>query len=160
VHGTLAEVRLLEVPYRLFEVRLENAGRARVQWLAVDAITGALDLYGFDALADVTGGEPSGEAERLPASAPPERLAAVVEDCVRRQVYARGFFQLRGLRIAVADTGRTLAIPYWVGLRRKGRRISVEVLGVWRGRREGARLVDALRPWITGRGLTAPRTER
>jgi hypothetical protein len=154
VRGALAELRLVEVPYRLFEVRVENAGEARVRWLAVDAITGSLDLHGFEEPVDGTWGEPSAEAERVPACAPPERLAKVVEECVRRQVYARGFFQLRALRIAVRDTGRTLAIPYWVGIRRKGRRASVEVLGAWRGRREGARLVDALRPWIA-----APRSQ-
>jgi hypothetical protein len=149
VRGTLTDVRLVEVPYRLFEVRVENAGQSRVQWLAVDAITGALDLYGFDTPAGAAALDPGGEGEQLPPQAPPERLAAVVEECVRRQVYARGFFQLRDLRIAVVDTGRTLQVPYWVGIRRKGDRASFEVIGAWRRRREGARLVGALAPWIT-----------
>ena len=144
--GALSELRLVEVPYRVFEVRVENAGRTRVQWLAADAITGGLDLYGFDQVPAAA--DESTDGMRLPPCVPPERLATLVEESVRRQVYARGFFQLRGLRIEVQDTQRTLRVPYWVGIRRKGGRARLEVLGAWRRRREGSRLADALRPWI------------
>ena len=146
--GPLAETRLLQVPYRLFEVRIRNAGREQARWLAADAISGALDLYGFERPPAPGELARSAEGEPLPAAVPPARLAVVVEECVRRQVYARGFFQLRGLCIEVEDAGRTLFVPYWVGIHRKGTSTTIEVLGGLRRGREGARLRDILRPWI------------
>lgn len=139
-HGPLCETFALQVPYRLFEVRVWNAGRLRREWLAVDAASGSLDLYRF-------GGPPAGDDLRrdrrlgaVPEALSPERLGAVLEERVRRQVYAAGFFQLRGLRIEVCDAGRALYLPYWVGLHRKRGLVHLEVLDALRRSREGARL--------------------
>lgn len=146
--GPLCDARGVQVPYRLFEVRVWNAGRLRCQWMAIDAVTGALDVYGF--AEPPAAGElgRSVDAQALPAAVPPERLHAGVLERVRRQVYSAGFFQLRGLRIKVDDTGRVLYLPYWVGLHRKDGNVWIEVLGGLRRSREGAKLRELLAPWL------------
>ncbi|HEY7510220.1 MAG TPA: hypothetical protein VIG50_08205 [Vicinamibacteria bacterium] len=146
--GALVEVRAVQVPYHLFHVRVRNAGRVCDLWLAADAVTGTLDLYGFGAAPGAGELDPSPACRRLPVSKPPATLASVVEECVRRHVYSRGFFQLRSLRIEVEDAGRTLFVPYWVGLYRRGRALSIDVVGGLRRGREGARLRDVLAPWF------------
>jgi hypothetical protein len=138
----------VDVPYRLFEVQVRNAGRVERRWLAVDAVSGSLDPYAF------AEPPPGGELQRgdgalaLPESEEPERLRDAVSDRVRRQVYAEGFFALRGLAIEVEDTGRVLYLPYWVGVHRKAGRGWIEVLGGLRRGRDGARLRDLIVPWV------------
>jgi hypothetical protein len=147
--GPLAGVRPVQVPYRLFEVRISNAGRLDRRWLAIDAVSGVLDCYGFPAPPDAGALERSADAGALPEVVAPERLRGEVIERVRRQVYATGFFRLRGLRIEVDDTRRVLYLPYWVGVRRKGdRHASIEVLGGLRGSREGGKLKDLIATWL------------
>jgi hypothetical protein len=147
--GPLASVRPVQVPYRLFEVRVWNAGRFDRRWLALDAVNGALDAYGFPVPPGAAELARSAEAGALPEVVPAERLRGEVIERVRRQVYMTGFFRLRGLRIEVDDTSRVLYLPYWVGVRRKGdRRASIEVLGGLRGSREGAKLKDLIATWL------------
>jgi hypothetical protein len=147
--GPLAAVRPVQVPYRLFEVRIWNAGRLDRRWLAIDAVTGALDCYGFPAPPDAAALARSAEADALPETAAAERLRAEVVERVRRQVYAAGFFRLRDLRIEVEDAQRLLYLPYWVGVRRKGdRRASIEVLGGLRGGLEGGKVRDLIATWL------------
>ncbi|HVR71240.1 MAG TPA: hypothetical protein VMT87_10390 [Vicinamibacteria bacterium] len=147
-HGPLCEVRPVQVPYRLFEVRVSNAGRLGRQWLAIDAVAGALDLYAFPEPPGADQWAPDPAAGVLPEGVPGERLRAEVMERVRRQVYSAGFFRLRGLRIEVDDLGRVLYLPYWAGLHRKGGRTRVEVLGGLRRGREGAKVRDLIAPWL------------
>ena len=146
--GALSDVRAVQVPYRLFEVRIWNAGRCDRRWLAIDAVTGALDLYGF--AKPPAAGElgRSVDAGTPPEVVPPQRLRAELTERVRRQVYSAGFFRLRGLRIQVDDTGRVLYLPYWVGVYRKRGRTWIEVLGGLRGRLEGGKVRDLIAPWL------------
>jgi hypothetical protein len=147
-HGPLCDARGVQVPYRLFEVRVCNAGHVRRQWMAIDAVTGALDPYGF---AEPPAAEELGrrlDADALPVVVPPQRQQAAVLERVRRQVYAAGFFQLRNLRIKVDDTGRVLYLPYWVGFHRKRGDVWMEVLGGLRRSREGAKMRELLAPWL------------
>jgi hypothetical protein len=146
--GPLCEVRPVQVPYRLFAVRVCNAGRIAQRWMAIDAVAGALDLYAFGEPPAAGQWERRAEAEALPERVPPERLRAGVSERVRRQVYAGGFFRLSGLRIEVDDAGRVLYLPYWAGVHRKDGRVWVEVLGGVRRSREGGKLRDLIAPWL------------
>ena len=147
--GPLAGVRPVQVPYRLFEVRVSNAGRLDHRWLAIDAVSGALDCYGFPGPPAAAELQRTADAGALPEVVDAGRLREALLERVRRQVYATGFFRLRGLRIEVEDTRRVLYLPYWVGVRRKGdRQASVEVLGGLRGSREGGKLQDLIATWL------------
>lgn len=144
LRGPLCATFALQVPYRLFEVRVWNAGRLRRDWLAVDAASGLLDLYRFEGPPAPDQLQRDGHAGVAPEALAPERLRAVLEERVRRQVYAAGFFRLRGLRIEVDDAHRVLYVPYWVGVHRKRGRVHLEVLDALRRSREGARLRHVL----------------
>ena len=147
-HGPLVDLLTVRIPYRVFEVRVANAGRLERGWLAVDAVTGTLDPYRLDG--PPAPGTPPKEdpSSVLPARLPAERLQGPLLERLRRQVYQRGFFRLRGLRLEAEDTGVLLYLDYWVGLRRKGERVSVDVVAATRRAREGGKVRDLVTTWL------------
>ena len=146
--GPLVDSLTVRIPYRVFEVRVANAGRLERAWLAVDAVSGTLDPYRLEGPPE-PGAPPEEDASPiLPALVPPERLRGALLERLRRQVYQRGFFRLRDLRLEAEDTGSLLYLAYCVGLRRKGERLSVDVVAAARGAREGGKLRDLIATWL------------
>jgi hypothetical protein len=146
--GPLRDVRELLVPYRLFEVEVTNAGRRRTGWLAVDAVSGRLDPYTFEAPPAAAAFPLRSGAAAVPEVVDAARLREAAAEHTRRRVFTAGFFQVRNLSIDVGDTGVVLYLPYWAGIHGHGRGAWVEVLGGLRGTREGAKLRDVLAPWL------------
>ena len=111
VAGPLRSVAEAFVPFRLFRMMVADRDRMKEKFLAIDAVEGSLDLYGFDAVP--TEPELVRVASRnvLPAVASVARCAELVEDRVRRMVYQRGFFQARGVRNVVEYTGSEFCVP-------------------------------------------------
>src|ERR1700758_4600835 len=97
MQGPLRSVAEAYIPFRLFQVRIENRGRAEDRLLGLDAVTGQLDLYQFHHTP--TAGETICLATR---NCPVPRLdaengAEVVTTKLRRILYGRGFFRIRSL---------------------------------------------------------------
>ncbi|HEX4945242.1 MAG TPA: hypothetical protein VFZ34_01090, partial [Blastocatellia bacterium] len=99
------------IPYHLFEVEVVNGGKRTTQWLAIDAMTGELDLYAFE--------QPPTEfeeveTEQFGATSLSEKQAfGLLKEKVRRMLYLQGFFQIRDLTIT-GKLVRQIFIPYWV----------------------------------------------
>lgn len=137
------------VAYRLFRVSVTNRGREQVLWLALDSASGRLDPYRFDAPPEEAAPAEPG-ATLLPACVPTERLRERALECVRREVYQRGFFRLAQLRLAAEDSGREVRVPYWVGVLEQDGRAVVEVWNAVRRQREGAKLRELIEGWLAG----------
>lgn len=126
-------------PYHLFRVRVQNGKRDATQFLAIDAVTGNLDLYRFDSA-------PTDE-DFLEVETPqfgPMRLSEDeafmrLQEKVQRSVYQQGFFQIADLRI----TGKQIALyyfPYQAGFYQRSNQLKIEVVDLIRGRFEGAKV--------------------
>ncbi|MBI3951954.1 MAG: hypothetical protein HY314_16025 [Acidobacteria bacterium] len=151
--GPLVGVGTTYIPYRVFQVEVSNRGQKQVSWLALDAVTAQLDLYQFDsppAPMDVLSIETDAA---LPARLSVGDMRPILIERVRRQVYLGGFFRLRGLQIEVESAGMDLHLPYWVGICRKGNRVSFEVINAVRRQLEGAKMRGVLLQWVSDEHL-------
>ena len=148
ISGPVRMIADAYVPFRLFSADIFNAEAHERQWLAIDAVEGALDAYGFD-------GPIRGEAlteidsrNVLPGMLSGERAAEMLKDKVRRMIFGRGFFRMRDLRIEIADAGMEFYVPYWLAFRGHGARASVMVMDAVRRRMEGAKARAVFREWL------------
>jgi hypothetical protein len=145
--GPLRLVMEFYIPYQLFQVRVINGRKAFDRLLAIDAATGRLDLYGFDA--------PLAGADRLlietervaPSGISEARALEILEERVKREVLMRGFFALKRLRIEGWHLEK-LHIPYWVGIYGRDEQAGLEVVDAVRGRLEGAKLREVVTAWF------------
>lgn len=133
------------LPYYLFEVEILNGGKLTTQFLAIDAMTGELDLYSFD--------QPPVEFDEVETtqigetSLSEKQALALLKDKVRRRVYLQGFFQTRDLSLS-GKLIRPIYIPYWVGLFKQKNQAEIEVIDAVRGRFEGAKVRDVVYDWF------------
>jgi hypothetical protein len=137
------------LPYRLFRVRIVNRGLTEERLVALDAVSGTLDLFQFDHqptdLETV-----SIETRNCAHPELPENTAAeFVIAKLRRVLYSRGFFRMSGLEITAIPLENELFIPYWLGFRGSGQNASVTVLDAVRRRFEGAKVRRIVETWIT-----------
>lgn len=150
--GRLRSVAEFFIPFRLFRAQITNRGMAEERLVALDAVSGTLDLYQFD--------HPPTDAETIwletrnhPLPALADRLA--IEQVVaklRRVLYSRGFFKMRGLQITVVPLENDLHIPYWLGFRGSDSRARVSVIDAVRRSLEGAKVRRLVEAWLSANG--------
>ncbi len=146
--GPLRSLADVYVPFRLFTVEIRNGPRRETRFLAVDAVGGTLDPYGFHA---IPGGKDFTEVEttnRLPAKLDESRLREVAIERTRRQLYSQGFFRIRELAISAEPVTGDLYVPYWIGFFGRGDRAHVVVLDAVRRRFEGAKARTLFEEWL------------
>ena len=146
--GPLRSVAELYIPFRLFQVRIANRGRAEDRLLGLDAVTGKLDLYQFDHLP--TDDETicletrNCPAPQLDTSNGNGLLIAKL----RRHLYGRGFFRIRDLHISAEPLPGELYIPYWLAFRGSGVHTRLAVLDAVRRQLEGAKVRHLVEAWL------------
>lgn len=149
--GPLRSVAELYIPFRLFRVRIINRGIHDERLVALDGVTGSLDLYQFDHLPT--------EAEWISLetrNCPPAKLSdtaatELVVAKLRRVFYSRGFFKMRDLEISAISISEELHIPYWLGFRGTHQHARFAVLDAVRRRPEGAKVRRLVEEWLTAR---------
>jgi hypothetical protein len=158
--GPLRSVAEAFVPFRLFRVCGPDENRMQEKLLAIDAVEGSLDLYGFDAAPAESELVAVASRNILPALVSVTRCAELLEDRVRRMVYQRGFFRARGVRNVVEFTGMEFCVPYWLGFCGRGGKASVLVMDAVRARMEGGKARELFRKWlVSGEGWVAEEQE-
>jgi hypothetical protein len=133
------------IPYYLFHVETLNGNKLSSQLLAIDAMTGELDLHTFEQVPtefDEIETTQIGEMNLTEAQA-----LALLKEKVRRMVYLQGFFQIRDLSIT-GKMIRQIYLPYWVGFFAKDNHLNLEVVDAARGRFEGAKVRDLVLDWF------------
>lgn len=135
------------LPYYLFRVTVLNGGKTDTLFLAVDAMTGGLDLYGFEVVPREDEWEEV-ESNQFGEIALSEKQAFTrLREQLRRTIYQNGFFQVADLSI----TGELIRLgyfPYWVALYEQRGQGNVEVVDAVRGRFEGAKVQDLVLDWF------------
>lgn len=147
--GALRSVADAYVPFHLYEVEVTSSTRPYVSWLAVDAVSGTLDPYAFDAppgvdeLAVV-------ETRNRPEPALAEiESAARLEEKLRRIVYQTGFFRVRRLSFRAKRLPLDLHVPYWLGFYERGGAVRLRVLDAVRCRFEGEKARALFEDWLS-----------
>jgi hypothetical protein len=149
--GRLRSVAELYVPFRLFRVRITNRGATEEKLIALDAVTGTLDLFQFDHLPD--GAETIAvETRNCPAGALTDQiLTEQLLAKLRRVLYSRGFFKMRDLELSAVPLPDELHIPYWIGFRGSDDRVHLSVIDAVRRRPEGAKVRRLVQEWLAGK---------
>ncbi len=133
------------IPYYLFQVEVLNGNKLSSQLLAIDAMTGELDLHRFE---QVPTEFSKIETTQIGETALSKTQAlTLLKEKVRRMVYLQGFFQIRDLSIT-GKMIRQLYFPYWVGFFAKDNQLNLEVVDAVRGRFEGAKVRDLVLDWF------------
>lgn len=151
IRGPVRSLAELYIPFRLFQVRIHSAGREQKQTFALDAVRGVLDLYQF----------PAADAEEnylwletrnvLPAlldDRKDDQITNRLIEKLRRMIYTRGFFRVRGLSIEAAPLPGEICVPYWVCFRGSDEQVHLSVLDAVRRRLEGAKVRRLVEEWL------------
>ncbi|HXB57457.1 MAG TPA: hypothetical protein VN461_22035 [Vicinamibacteria bacterium] len=147
--GELRSVAEAFVPFRLYEVVVQNGSRRQRSWFALDAVAGLLDPYQFE-------GPPapkellSLETRNRPEPALDEAAGRRrLEDMLRRLVFQSGFFRVRGLEFRLERVPLDLHVPYWIGLYGTTGVRRLRVLDAVRRRFEGGKARALFEGWLT-----------
>jgi hypothetical protein len=151
--GRLLKVVAFYVPYETFEVTVGNDGKNELRHVAVDAVSGDLDLFDLDAAASTFEAVEDGFVveKRLDTL----RLARVVEEKTRTAVYKKGFFRIKDLSIGAAHLS-TIHVPYWVGIFERRGEVRLDIICAVTNRFEGAKVNRIVTDWFNS---GTPRTE-
>jgi hypothetical protein len=151
VFGPLRSVAEFYIPFRIFRTRIENRGTTDENLVALDAVTGTLDLFKFDHLpgdAETTLLETRNCAVSALENA---RAAELVTGKLRRVLYSRGFFRMSNLAITATPLEEELFIPYWLGFRGVDGNARVAVIDAVRRKFEGAKVRRLVENWLTSK---------
>jgi hypothetical protein len=148
-YGPLRSVAELYIPFRLFRAQISNRGQTEQRLVALDAVSGTLDLFQFDHVPT--------DAETISLetrNCPPALLSdpAAVELVImklRRVLYSRGFFRMRNLELDATSLSAQIHVPYWLGFRGAGPRAHVLAIDAVRRRPEGAKVRQLVEAWLS-----------
>jgi hypothetical protein len=145
--GKLFALGDIYIPYRLYQVKVDDYRVRSARFLAVDAISGGLDPYEF---AESPLHERCAEVETanyLPTQLAEAHTRTLVSEKVRRLLFSTGFFRLVKPAITMDLIGE-FHIPYWAGFYGEAHNVSVLMLNAVRGTIEGSKASNLLKTWL------------
>ena len=146
--GPLRSLADVYIPFRLYQVEIRNGGKYDRRLLALDAVTGTLDLYGFDHVPDA-GETVEIETRNYPdARMEKDRACELVAEKIRRMLFLTGFFRVRDLALRVEPLDFEFHVPYWVGFFGWGQEARLVVLDAVRCTPEGPKMRALLQDWL------------
>ena len=148
VFGPLRGVAEFYVPFRLFRARIMNGGATDENLVALDAVTGTLDLFKFDHVPDDAETMHIETRNCAASGLESQRAIELLIAKLRRVLYSRGFFRMRDLSITATPLDDELFVPYWLGFRGAGNDARVSVIDAVRRRPEGAKVRRLVEHWI------------
>jgi len=146
--GPLRSLADVYLPFRTYRVHIRNGKSSQVQIVAVDSVSGMLDLYSFDQLPGPGELVSVTTRNRLdPALSDREAEKAVLHK-IQRTLFQTGFFRMRDLSITAEPLALELHVPYWVGFYGAGDAASLRVMDAVRRQMEGGKLRQLIRDWL------------
>lgn len=146
--GTLQRIADVYVPYWGYRVQYDMAGTLHTRLFALDAVSGALDLFEFPALPNEQLLHSVTTRNRLPAALTAERAEELLREKALRVIFLQGFFKLRGGKIDVTRQAAEFHIPYWLGFYGDAKAVRCRVLDAVRRRIEGAKASAFFEEWL------------
>jgi hypothetical protein len=148
IFGGLRSVAELYIPFRLFRVQISNRGATEQKLMALDAVSGMLDLYQFDRIPDGSETIFLETRNRLSGALSDQVLTEQLLAKLRRLLYTRGFFRMSDLELSAVPLPDELHIPYWIGFRGSDQRVHLSVIDAVRRRPEGAKVRRLVEEWL------------
>jgi hypothetical protein len=146
--GPLQRIAEAYVPYRGYRVQYNMAGVEHARLFALDAVTGALDLFEFPKAPDGAQLVAVQTRNYLPSSLALGEAENLLREKALRAIFLQGFFKLRGGKINVAREGPEFYIPYWLGFHGTAKMVRCRVLDAVRRRIEGAKATAFFEQWL------------
>jgi hypothetical protein len=107
-----------------------------------------LDLYQFPSPPDNEQVITLQTRNVLPTGLDASQAAELLMEKVRRMVFTRGFFRVRGLKIEANPIADEICVPYWVCFRGPDDQVHLAVLDAVRRRAEGAKVRRLVEEWL------------
>ena len=146
--GPLRSLAKVYVPFRLYRINASNRDQRQSLLLAVDAVRGTLDPYGFEHVPETENLFEADSRNALPPALDEARTRELARDVARRQFYAAGFFRLRNLSLKAEWIPLEFYVPYLIGFFGRGTRAKLAVLDTVRRRLEGAKARAFFENWL------------
>jgi hypothetical protein len=145
--GKLLALGDIYIPYRLYQVKLDDHRIRSTRFLAVDAVSGRLDPYEFPE-SPMPGSCAEVEAKNyLPSRLAEDETHGLILEKVRRLLFSAGFFRLVKPAITAMEVGE-FYIPYWAGFYGELHNVSVLMLNAVRGTIEGSKASNLVKTWL------------
>ena len=148
LYGRLRSVAELYIPFRLFRVQITNRGILEEKLVAIDAMSGTLDLFQFDHVPNGTETITIDTRNCPSATITNVLLTDRLLAKLRRILYSNGFFKMRGLQLSAVVLPDELHIPYWIGFRGSENHVRLSVIDAVRRRPEGAKVRRLIEEWL------------
>jgi hypothetical protein len=142
--GKLLALGDIYIPYRLYQVNVDDHRVRSSRLLAVDAFSGDLDPYEFP---ESPSCEELEATNYLPVRLAEDNTQALVVEKVRRLLFSAGFFRLVKPAITAAVVGEFYT-PYWAGFYGQLHDVSVLMLNAVRGTIEGSKASSLVKTWL------------
>lgn len=146
--GRLRSVAEVYVPFRLYRVQIWNASQRQLRWFALDAVSGALDLYEFERAPDCSALVQVETRNRLKPILEEDRARQLLADKLQRLIFQRGFFRIRDLQIHPELIPLEIHVPFWVGFYGPEKSVRLRVLDAVRRRVEGSKARALFESWL------------
>jgi hypothetical protein len=151
ISGPLRVIAEIYIPYRLYDVTVDDRRLHSMVHYAVDAAVGTLDPYEFET--------PPGPNSWIELETrnfhlvqlDRGRTEKLVIEKVRRSLYSRGFFRLANPSITAKLIGPEFYIPYWAAFYGEEQNIRVTVLNAMHQKIEGSKVRQLVKMWLLER---------
>lgn len=146
--GPLRAMADVYLPFRVHKVEIVNGAARQTRFFGVDAVSGALDLYGFETApceADLLNVETRNRPEPHFEEA---HGREILTNKVRRLLFSEGFFRLKDISIHAESALLEFHVPYWVGFFGREHDLHLSVLDAVRRRLEGPKISALLQRWL------------
>jgi hypothetical protein len=151
ITGKLLALTEVYLPYRLYQITIQDRRINSTRYYAVDTAAGTLDPYEFAA-------PPSPEAfvEVDTRNCHPVRLDEtqtnrVAIERVRRLTFSSGFFRLANPLISAKLVQPDFYMPYWAGFYGDEQSLKVAVFNAIRQTQEGIKVRQLIQEWLQDR---------
>lgn len=141
MRGPLRRVALVYAPFRLFHVKVQSSAGNQQYFIAVDAVSGTLDPYSFDAPPSPQSMEQQRTCNHF-AARPTEDSKNAAVDRVRRIIFSQGIFKTGKYEIMAEHLAQSdFFLPYWVAFYAEddSAHAQIRVLDAVRATHEGAK---------------------
>jgi len=146
-HGRLQMVTDFYIPYRFFRMYRSDRRSSTNTFLAVDAVTGKLDLIQFDRQPEEGSCLTVDTAMVAEERVNEEETYRLVRESMMRSIFMKGFFKLNRVNVEI-EMITSLHIPYWMGVYERDDRAHLEIINALRGRLEGAKMREVVAEWF------------
>jgi hypothetical protein len=154
LRGPLQRVAPIYLPFRFFEVEVENRGRLKRSCYAADAVTGTLDLYEFPAPPSEPEIVTLSSVNSIPMLVDEAKALELIVSKVERAVFLAGFFRVHHLHVRARRLPADVHVPYWLGFFGSGEQVRLRAMDAVRRQMEGSKARALFEDWLLGR-LTA-----